>query len=131
MCDPPEGAPNVLVVLIDDVGFGASSAFCGPCATPTAERLARGLKFNRFHTTAVCSPTRAALLSGRNHHTVGMGGITEIATSARGYNSTVIFAPAHQSRVSTHGSPAPNPRIAPAPIRSPLRCAALRVRGLV
>ena len=85
---PPAGAPNVLVVLIDDVGFGASSAFGGPCATPNAERLAAGgLKFNRFHTTALCSPTRAALLSGRNHHTVGMGGITEIATAAPGYNS--------------------------------------------
>jgi arylsulfatase A-like enzyme len=85
---PPAGAPNVLIVLIDDVGFGASSAFGGPCHTPTAERLAgQGLKFSRFHTTALCSPTRAALLSGRNHHTVGMGGITEIATSAPGYNS--------------------------------------------
>ena len=85
---PPAGAPNVLVVLLDDVGFGASSAFGGPCQTPTAERLAgEGLKYTRFHTTALCSPTRAALLSGRNHHTVGMGGITEIATSAPGYNS--------------------------------------------
>ena len=85
---PPDNAPNVLIVLIDDVGFGASSAFGGPIATPHAERLAsKGLKYNRFHTTALCSPTRAALLSGRNHHTVGMGGITEIATSAPGYNS--------------------------------------------
>ena len=85
---PPAGAPNVLVVLIDDAGFGSSSAFGGPCRTPTAERLAgEGLKFTRFHTTALCSPTRAALLSGRNHHTVGMGGITEIATSAPGYSS--------------------------------------------
>lgn len=85
---PPTGAPNVLVVLLDDVGFGASSAFGGVIATPNAERLAsRGLKYNRFHTTALCSPTRAALLSGRNHHTVGMGGITEIATSAPGYDS--------------------------------------------
>ncbi len=85
---PPEGAPNVLIVLLDDVGFGASSAFGGPIRTPNAERLAAsGLKFNRFHTTALCSPSRAALLSGRNHHTVGMGGITEIATSAPGYNS--------------------------------------------
>src|SRR6185369_7855188 len=73
---------------LDDVGFGASSAFGGPCRTPTAERLAaNGLKYNRFHTTALCSPTRAAMLSGRNHHAVGMGGITEIATSAPGYNS--------------------------------------------
>ncbi len=85
---PPEGAPNVLIVLLDDVGFGASSAFGGPCATPTAERLAAdGLRYNRFHTTALCSPTRQALLTGRNHHSVGMGGITEIATSAPGYNS--------------------------------------------
>jgi arylsulfatase A-like enzyme len=85
---PPEGAPNVLVILIDDVGFGASSAFGGPVETPNAQRLAaKGLKYNRFHTTALCSPTRAALLSGRNHHTVGMGGITEIATSAPGYDS--------------------------------------------
>ena len=85
---PPAGAPNVLVILLDDVGFGASSAFGGPCETPTAERLAGdGLKYNRFHTTALCSPTRAALLSGRNHHAVGMGAITEMATSAPGYNS--------------------------------------------
>ena len=85
---PPAGAPNVLIVLIDDCGFGASSAFGGPIATPTAERLAsNGLKYNRFHTTALCSPTRQALLTGRNHHAVGMGGITEIATSAPGYSS--------------------------------------------
>jgi arylsulfatase A-like enzyme len=85
---PPAGAPNVLVVLLDDVGFGASSAFGGPCATPTAERLAaHGLKYNRFHTTALCSPTRQALLTGRNHHSVGMGAITELATSAPGYSS--------------------------------------------
>jgi arylsulfatase A-like enzyme len=85
---PPAEAPNVLVVLLDDVGFAASSAFGGPCATPVAEALAaEGLKYTRFHTTALCSPTRAALLSGRNHHSVGMGGITEIATSAPGYNS--------------------------------------------
>ena len=85
---PPDGAPNVLVVLLDDVGFAASSAFGGPISTPTAERLAaNGLKYNRFHTTALCSPTRQALLTGRNHHAVGMGGITEIATSAPGYNS--------------------------------------------
>ena len=85
---PPEGAPNVLIVLLDDVGFAASSAFGGPCATPTAERLAgEGLKYNRFHTTALCAPTRAALLTGRNHHTVGMGVVTELSTSAPGYNS--------------------------------------------
>jgi arylsulfatase len=78
----------VLIVLLDDAGFAASSAFGGPIATPTAERLAKsGLKFNRFHTTALCSPTRQALLTGRNHHSVNMGGICEIATSAPGYSS--------------------------------------------
>ncbi|WP_157416497.1 arylsulfatase [Agromyces allii] len=85
---PPEGAPNVLIVLIDDTGFGASSAFGGPCRTPNAEKLAaRGLAYNRFHTTALCAPTRAAMLSGRNHHSVGMGSITETATSAPGNSS--------------------------------------------
>jgi arylsulfatase A-like enzyme len=85
---PPQGAPNVLIVLIDDAGYGSSSAFGGPCNAPTAERMMKeGVSYTRFHTTALCSPTRAALLSGRNHHTVGMGGITEIATSAPGYTS--------------------------------------------
>ena len=85
---PPAGAPNVLIVLIDDVGFGASSAFGGPCRTPNFERLAAGgLKYRRFHTTALCSPTRSALLTGRNHHSVGMGNIAELATSAPGNNS--------------------------------------------
>jgi arylsulfatase A-like enzyme len=85
---PPEGAPNVLIILLDDVGFGASSAFGGPCATPNAEKLAaRGLMYNRFHTTALCAPTRQAMLTGRNHHSVGMGSITETATSAPGNSS--------------------------------------------
>lgn len=87
---PPRGAPNVLVILIDDCGFGASSAFGGPIPTPIAERLAgNGLKLNRFHTTALCSPTRQALLTGRNHHSVNMGGICEMATSAPGYSSVL------------------------------------------
>lgn len=85
---PASGAPNVLLVLLDDVGFGSSSAFGGPVSTPTVERLgAAGLKFNRFHTTALCAPTRAALLTGRNHHTVGMGSVPDLATSAPGYSS--------------------------------------------
>jgi len=85
---PPKGAPNVLIILIDDAGFGSASAFGGPCATPNFEKLAaNGLKYNRFHTTALCSPSRQALLTGRNHHTVGMGGITEIASGSPGYNS--------------------------------------------
>jgi arylsulfatase A-like enzyme len=85
---PPKGAPNVLLVLLDDVGFAASSVFGGVINTPVAERLAaQGLRYNRFHTTALCSPTRQALLTGRNHHSVNMAGICEIATSAPGYNS--------------------------------------------
>src|SRR5512135_3689902 len=87
---PPKGAPNVLIVLIDDAGFGSSSAFGGPCQTPTAERLAAsGLKYNRFHTTALSSPTRQALLTGRNHHSAGMGNITEMASGAPGYSSVL------------------------------------------
>ena len=87
---PPKGAPNVLIILIDDAGFGSSSAFGGPCQTPNAEKLAvSGQKYNRFHTTALCSPSRQALLTGRNHHSAGMGGITEIATGAPGYNSVL------------------------------------------
>jgi arylsulfatase A-like enzyme len=87
---PPKAAPNVLIILLDDAGFGAASAFGGPCQTPAAERLAAGgLKYNRFHTTALCSPTRQALLTGRNHHSVGMGGITEIASGAPGYCSVL------------------------------------------
>lgn len=87
---PPTAAPNILVVLLDDVGFGAPSAFGGPCATRTAEALAAGgLSYTRFHTTALCSPTRAALLTGRNHHSVGMGVITELATTAPGYTSVI------------------------------------------
>jgi arylsulfatase len=81
----PAGAPNVLIVLIDDMGFGQSGAFGGPIHMPTAERLANnGLRYNQFHTTALCSPTRAALLSGRNHHVCNMGSITETATAFPG-----------------------------------------------
>jgi len=87
---PPKDAPNILVILLDDAGFGASSAFGGPCQTPNAEKLAAGgLKYLRFHTTALCSPTRQALLTGRNHHSVGMGGITEIASGSPGYSSVL------------------------------------------
>lgn len=83
----PDGAPNVLLVLVDDMGFGASSAFGGPCRMPTAERLAAGgLSYSRFHTTAICAPTRVSLLTGRNHHSAGMGTVPELATSAPGYD---------------------------------------------
>lgn len=81
----PEKAPNVLVILIDDIGFGHSSAFGGPIQMPTLERLAsNGLRFNRFHTTALCSPTRTALLTGYNHHSNNAGAIMEVATSFPG-----------------------------------------------
>jgi arylsulfatase A-like enzyme len=87
---PPKGAPNVMVILIDDVGYGATSVFGGPCQTPNFDKLSKGgLRYTRFHTTALCSPTRQALLTGRNHHSVGMGAITEIATAAPGYSSVL------------------------------------------
>jgi len=87
---PPAGAPNVLLILTDDVGFGASSVFGGPIQTPNFQRLAdSGLRYNMFHTTALCSPTRAALITGRNHHSVASGVITEMATGYPGYNSLV------------------------------------------
>ncbi len=87
---PPEGAPNVVVVLIDDVGFGATEVFGGPVPTPTLSALAKeGLRYNQFHTTALCSPTRAALLTGRNHHSVHFGAIAEIAIGFPGYDSVI------------------------------------------
>ena len=82
----PAGAPNVLLILTDDVGFAAASTFGGPVPTPNLDRLARrGLLYNRFHTTAMCSPTRAALLTGRNHHAVSTGLITDLTTGYPGY----------------------------------------------
>src|SRR5580704_3777622 len=85
---PPAGAPNVVVILLDDIGFGAPSTFGGGVNMPTLDALAKdGLRYTQFHTTALCSPTREALLTGHNHHSVGMGAITEVATSAPGYNS--------------------------------------------
>jgi arylsulfatase A-like enzyme len=84
----PPGAPNILLVLIDDAGFGNPSTFGGPVATPTFDKLAaEGLRYNRFHVTALCSPTRAALLSGRNHHSVGFGSIAEVPGGWPGYNT--------------------------------------------
>ena len=96
---PPKGAPNVLIILIDDAGFGSSSAFGGPCQTPTAEKLAAGgLKYNRFHTTALCSPSRQALLTGRNHHSAGMGGITEIACACRILRPAILVMKSAENR---------------------------------
>src|SRR5262245_16300227 len=86
----PKGAPNILLIMTDDTGFGATSTFGGPIPTPNFDRVANsGLKYNHFHTTALCSPTRAALLTGRNHHTCGMASITEFATGYPGYTSLI------------------------------------------
>src|SRR5262245_331899 len=86
--EAPKGAPNVLLILTDDVGFGASSTFGGPIPTPAYDKLAKaGLRYNTFHTTALCSPSRAALITGRNHHTCATGVITEFGTGYPGYNS--------------------------------------------
>jgi arylsulfatase len=91
----PPGAPNVVVILIDDLGFGATTTFGGPIRTPTFDRLAEGgLRYTNFHTTALCSPTRAALKSGRNHHTVAMGFITEMATGFPGATGQIPNATA-------------------------------------
>ncbi|MFB6276356.1 MAG: sulfatase-like hydrolase/transferase [Halothece sp.] len=86
----PEGDPNVLLILLDDVGFGMTSTFGGPVPTPNLDKLANnGISYNRFHTTALCSPTRAALLSGRNHHSVGTGVIIETGTGYPGYTGII------------------------------------------
>ncbi|RZN33916.1 arylsulfatase [Bradyrhizobium sp. Leo121] len=87
---PPKGAPNVLLIMTDDVGFGAPSTFGGVIPTPALDRIAaEGLRYNNFHSTSLCSPTRAALITGRNHHSVGFGVISEIATGYPGYNSVI------------------------------------------
>ncbi len=86
----PAGAPNIVLVLLDDVGFGTCGTFGGPVPTPALDRVAKnGLRYNQFHTTALCSPTRAAMLTGRNHHTVHMGGIPEAANVFPGYDSVI------------------------------------------
>ena len=96
----PEGAPNVLLVLIDDCGFGQWGTFGGAIPTPNLDRLAKnGLRYTRFHTTALCSPTRAALLTGRNHHSVGMGVITELADAYPGYSGQIPKSAAMVSEV--------------------------------
>ncbi|MFO0799410.1 MAG: arylsulfatase [Gemmataceae bacterium] len=87
---PPKGAPNVLLIMTDDVGFGAPSTFGGVIPTPSLDRIAKlGLRYTNFHSTALCSPTRAALITGRNHHSVGFGQISELSTGYPGYNSVI------------------------------------------
>jgi arylsulfatase A-like enzyme len=88
--EPPAGSPNVLLVLIDDAGFGNPGTFGGPIDTPNYTRMAEGgLRYNRFHVTALCSPTRAALLTGRNNHAVGFGSVGEFSSGFPGYTATV------------------------------------------
>ncbi|MCM3904787.1 MAG: sulfatase-like hydrolase/transferase, partial [Pyrinomonadaceae bacterium] len=87
---PPKGAPNVLLIMTDDQGFGAPSTFGGVIPTPAMDRVAKaGLRFTNFHSTSLCSPTRAALITGRNHHSVGFGVVGEIATGFPGYDSVI------------------------------------------
>lgn len=87
---PPKGAPNVLLILLDDAGYGSNSTFGGVIPTPTLDRIAKaGLRYTNFHSTALCSPTRAALITGRNHHSVGFGVIAEMATGYSGYDSII------------------------------------------
>ncbi len=96
----PAGAPNILIFMTDDIGFGVAGAFGGPIPTPNLDRLAkRGLTYNRFHTTALCSPTRAALLTGRNHHAVGMGVVTDMTTGYPGYDSSIPKSAATMAEV--------------------------------
>ena len=96
----PAGAPNVLLVLTDDVGFGASSTFGGPIPTPTFDKLAaNGLRYNRFHTTALCSPSRAAMITGRNHHSTATGIVMEMGTGYPGYNTLMPKSTATVARV--------------------------------
>jgi len=87
---PPKGAPNILLIMTDDVGFAAPSTFGGVIPTPTLDRVAdNGLRYTNFHSTSLCSPTRAALITGRNHHSVGFGVISEQSTGFPGYNSVI------------------------------------------
>jgi Sulfatase len=87
---PPKGAPNVLLIMTDDAGYGVSGTFGGVIPTPTMDRIARmGLRYTQFHSTALCSPTRAALITGRNHHSVGFGVVSEQATGFPGYDSII------------------------------------------
>jgi hypothetical protein len=87
---PPKGAPNILLIMTDDCGFGAPSTFGGVIPTPALDRIAKsGLRYTNFHSTSLCSPTRAALITGRNHHSVGFGVISEAASGYPGYNSVI------------------------------------------
>jgi hypothetical protein len=87
---PPKGAPNILLIMTDDQGYGVTGTFGGVIPTPAMDRIAQaGLRYTQFHSTALCSPTRAALITGRNHHSVGFGVITEMSTGYPGYDSVI------------------------------------------
>jgi arylsulfatase A-like enzyme len=102
--EAPKGAPNVLLILTDDVGFAASSTFGGPIATPTFDKVAaNGLRYNAFHTTALCSPTRAALITGRNHHSTATGIVMEMGTGYPGYNTLMPRGTATIAKVLKEG----------------------------
>jgi arylsulfatase len=97
---PPEGAPNVVIIMLDDVGFGQVSTFGGPVPTPALDTLAEGgLRYNRFHTTAICGPSRAALLTGRNHHNCGSGFLAEWSTGFPSYTSMIPSTTATIARI--------------------------------
>ena len=97
---PPEGAPNVLLIMTDDAGYGVSSTFGGVIPTPAMDRVANeGIRYTHFHSTSVCSPTRAALITGRNHHQVGTGSIPELSTGYPGYNSIMTKDKATIARI--------------------------------
>jgi arylsulfatase len=90
---PPKGAPNVLLIMTDDDGFGAPSTVGGVIPTPALDRIAKnGLRYTNFHSTSLCSPTRAALITGRNHHSAGFGVVGEITTGYPGYDSIIVKA---------------------------------------
>src|SRR5271169_5063232 len=87
---PPQGSPNILFIVLDDVGYGQLGCYGSDISTPNMDRLARnGLMYTNFHTTAMCSPTRSCLMTGRNHHSNGMGCITEMSTGFPGYNAVI------------------------------------------
>jgi arylsulfatase len=97
---PPKGAPNVLLIMTDDQGYGVCSTFGGVIPTPAMDRIAKaGLRYTQFHSTALCSPTRAALISGRNHHSMGFGVISEMATGYPGYDSVITKDKATVGRI--------------------------------
>src|SRR5512141_3229262 len=103
---PPKGAPNVLLIMTDDAGFGAPGTFGGVVPTPALDRIAKnGLRYTNFHSTALCSPTRAALITGRNHHVAGFGVVGETATGFPGYDSVIRKEHATTAATQKHNAP--------------------------